>query len=105
MDNATHSTNDLSPEEIAFIADHLAESAAYLTHLSELWLEEGDDQVAEFDLPGLTADEALVLRQKVFGRLQRDNFAAKTVKFSTEGLLQVLLAMVRPLIGSHENKD
>lgn len=102
------SADDLSPDEMAYIAEHLAESATYLSHLSQLWLEDGDEQAIEeweIDLPGLSKEQELRLRRKVFGRLQRDNFTAKTVKLGTEGFMQVLLAMVRPLIGSHANKD
>lgn len=109
MEEVTNKSNDaLSPEEMAFIADNLAESAAYLSHLSQLWLEEGDDQVVEdleIDLPRLSQIQAATLRRKVFGRLQRTNFAAKTVKLGTEGFMQVLLAMVRPLIGGQNKKD
>ncbi len=108
MAEGTDPSTELTTEEMAFIAENLAESAAYLSHLSQLWLDEGDDQLTdetEIDLPGLTANEAALLRRKVFGRLQRDSFAAKTVKLGTEGFMQVLLAMVRPLLGSHEQKD
>ncbi len=108
MNNTLSSSAELSSEEIAFIAEHLAESAVYLSHLSQLWLEEGDDQLAadaEIDLPNLTKEREVLLRRKVFGQLQRDNLTAKTVKLGTEGFMQVLLAMVRPFIGSHVKKE
>lgn len=108
MNELPNSSADLSRDEMAYIADHLAESAAYLSHLSQLWLEEGDDQMAdaaEIELPALSKEREMMLRRKVFGRLQRDNFTAKTIKLGTEGFMQVLLAMVRPLVGRRENKD
>ena len=108
MSEQPQSADDLSAEEMRFIADHLAESADYLSHLSQLWLEEGDDQsfdAAEIDLPELSAEEARLLRTKVFGRLQRGNMTAKTVRLGTEGMMQALLALVRPILGVGNAKD
>ena len=101
-------SNDLTPDEMQFIAEHVAESAEYLSHLNSLWFEEGDDQMvdaAEIDLPEITAEQAAVLRGKVFGTIQRDSFSAKTVRLGTEGFAKVLVALVRPLIGSRPHKE
>ena len=95
---------ELPPEDIEFIAENLAEIAEYLGHLDGIWDEDGDE--VEFEIPNLSSDSAELLRTRVFANIHRNDIAASALRLGTEGIMQVLLALVRPAmsIGTKRSK-
>ncbi|MGB1250903.1 MAG: hypothetical protein ACPG8W_09845 [Candidatus Promineifilaceae bacterium] len=96
---------DLPPNDVAFIAENLAEIAEYLGHLDGIWDDDGDDDL-EFDIPNLSSDSAEMLRTKVFANIHRNDVAASALRLGTEGIMEVLIALVRPAmsVGSNRSK-
>ena len=95
---------ELPLEDVEFIAENLAEIAEYLGHLDGIWDDEHDG--VEFEIPNLSTDSAELLRTRVLANIHRNDVAASALRLGTEGIMQVLLALVRPAmsIGSQRSK-
>lgn len=95
---------ELPSQDIEFIAENLAEIAEYLGHLDGIWDDDNDE--VEFEFPNLSTDSAELLRTKVFANIHRSDVAASALRLGTEGIMQVLLALVRPAmsLGSKRSK-
>ena len=104
--------NELTQEEMIYISDHLAACAEYLEHLDVLWL--GDDSdgsepdlllSAEISTPPIPPNIAEKLQHTVNNRIQRGDLAANALKLGTEGMMQVLLALIRPVLGGSNSQS
>lgn len=105
------SDNELSKEEMIFISDHMAACASYLEHLDTLWI--GDEGVLdadilaklETDIPEMPANLGVKLQRRVSKGVQRGSLATSALKLGTQGMLQVLLAMIRPIISGGKSSE
>lgn len=93
---------ELPPEDITFIAENLAGIAEYFGQIDGFWDE--DEEGFELEIPNLSSDSAELLRTKVLSSIHRTDVAATTLRLGTEGILQVLLALVRPAMSVGQNR-
>lgn len=99
---------EFSQDEISYIADHLADCVEYLEHLDVLWLGNVDDErkvddqleEAEIELPELPNELGTKLQSKITNSIQRGDLTAKALELGTKGIMEVLLAMIRPILTS-----
>lgn len=98
---------DLPPEDMEFIAENLAEIAEYFGQLEAIWDENADVDNIDIGIPQLSPESAEKLRQRVLSNIHRTDMAATTLRLGTEGVMQVLLALVKPVmsLGSKRKKE
>ncbi len=111
------SDEELTADEVAFIADHMAACAAYLEHIDSLWIGDPQNEEAnealisetleqlEIDIPDMPPELGLKLQRRVNSSIQRGNLAASALKLGTQGIMEVLLAMIRPILATNKQKD
>ena len=102
---------ELTKDEMAFISDHMAACAAYLEHLDTLWIgdagEYDGEAMAEYeiDFPEMPANLGLKLQHRVNRGIQRGSLATSALKLGTQGMMQVLLAMIRPIMANNNRSE
>lgn len=103
---------ELTPSEMAFISDHMAACAEFLEHLDPLWIGEdgevGDAMLEhlEIAIPDMPHDLGVKLQRRVNNSIQRGNLAVSALTLGTKGVMEVLLAMIRPILTSNkQTKD
>ncbi len=107
------SKNEFTEEEMSYISDHMAACAGYLEHLEILWFgdSEEDEEAsvsAEITTPSIPPAIAEKLQNRVKNNIQRGDLGANALKLSTQGMMEVLLALIRPILNdnsSSKSKD
>ena len=113
LNNTVPTDPEFSQDEISYIADNLADCVEYLEHLDVLWLgnvdsdQAIDDQLenAEIDFPELPSDLGNKLQSKISNSIQRGDLTAKALTLGTKGIMEVLLAMIRPIVTSRTTNE
>ena len=95
---------DLPPEDMDFIAENLAEIAEVFGQMEGLWDDDVDVDKIDIDIPQLSPESAEKLRTRVLSNIHRTDIAASALRLGTEGIMQVLLALLRPAMSAGKRR-
>ncbi len=107
--SAPSPNNEFTRDEMIFISDHLAACTEYLEHLEVLWLGEKRVEIAvdsaELTTPSIPSNIAEKLQLRVKNNILRGDMGASALKLGTQGFMEVLLALIRPIINDNSKKS
>ena len=96
----------LSDAQTTLLLEQLVDDEEALAAVDRIWEEQGRGG-ANLRVPDLPTDQARRIERRLFDSLRRGDLGSKAIRLGTQGFLDVLLALLRPLLdpSSKKGKD